>query len=276
MTQTDHPLELDPFEAYLRRDPLSTAGIDALVLEEGADHTEATEAIAEGLRELLKDQADRPAAEVRIVNVGDEPLHVILTKALAQTSRPLVLITTARVPWTLPHLEPLLKAIDQCDHVVGGRPAGDGRGARSWLGRLVRRILFGIPVRDAYSPCKLHRREKLIAILLQSSSSFIDVEILAKATFLGHLIDEVDVPPLPHWARWKGWWSDLNLVFRNPTFRSPLDDPRQNEHSGPAEPTEGQHEGHEGPGPEDGQGQGDIEQPRPFENDAPERLDQLS
>ena len=54
--------------------------------------------------------------------------------------------------------------------------------------------VFAVPVLDVHSPCRLHRREKLAAIPLQSASSFLDVEILAKATFLGHLIDEVDVP----------------------------------------------------------------------------------
>ena len=38
--------------------------------------------------------------------------------------------------------------------------------------------------------------EKLAAIPLQSGSSFLDLEILAKATFLGHLLSEVEIPPL--------------------------------------------------------------------------------
>ena len=41
----------------------------------------------------------------------------------------------------------------------------------------------------------------LAAVALQSSSSFLDVEILAKATFLGHLIDEVGRARLINWDR---------------------------------------------------------------------------
>ena len=61
---------------------------------------------------------------------------------------------------------------------------------------LARRLIFAVPLRDVHSPCRLHRLDKLAAIPLQSASSFLDTEILAKATFLGHLIDEVAIPPL--------------------------------------------------------------------------------
>ena len=94
------------------------------------------------------------------------------------------------------HLDPLLEAIDQADHVVGRRPAGRWENGHAVAGRLPRRLVFAVPLLDVHSPCRLHRLEKLTAIPLQSGSSFLDTEILAKATFLGHLLDEVDVPPL--------------------------------------------------------------------------------
>ena len=50
-------------------------------------------------------------------------------------------------------------------------------------------------------------------------SSFLDIEILAKATFLGHLIDEVDVPPLPGHSWHDGWWADWNQLFKHPQFK---------------------------------------------------------
>ena len=277
MTLPQDEPEIDPFEAHFRRDPLPDAGILALILEESTSQPEEGEAVAESLRELLKLHPDRHA-EVRIVRASDGPLCETLTAELKSASTPIILISTARGLWTSSHLEPLLKAIDQCDHVVGRRPLSDGRKLTAWLASLCRNVLFRVPIRDAYSPCRVHRREKLDEIILQSSSSFIDVEILAKATFLGHLIDEVEVSALPSWVRWKGWWKDLNLVFREPAFRSPLDEPgvEPGGGSGPAEPAEGQGEGHDRPGGEDRERHGDVEQPGPLEDDAPQGLDQLS
>ena len=65
---------------------------------------------------------------------------------------------------------------------------------------------------------------------------------LAKATFLGHLIDEVGVPPLRSLFRTAGRWSDWNQIFRHPLFQRV---------SGPAEEPQGQVECRDGPGSED-------------------------
>src|SRR5262249_8239002 len=136
------------------------------------------------------------AVEHRVVPVDGVDLGVALSSGLEDAHLPLVLVTTAREPWTPAHLEPLLKAIDHSDHVVGRRPARGTEAFRRWLSMLPRRLIFAVPLLDIHSPCRLHRREKLRSIPLQSTSSLLDVEIFAKATFLGHLIDEVDVPPL--------------------------------------------------------------------------------
>ena len=107
---------------------------------------------------------------------------------------------------------------------------------------LLRRLIFAVPLDDVHSPCRLHRLPKLLAIPLQSSSSFLDIEILAKATFLGHLIDEVDVPPLSCEFWHGGWWADWKNVFKHPQFK---------DLSGPAEKAEGEGERDDGPGGED-------------------------
>ena len=103
---------------------------------------------------------------------------------------------------------------------AAGRPGGRA-GVLRWLGSLPRRLIFAVPVLDVHSPCQLHRVEKLAAIPLQSGSSFLDLEILAKATFLGHLLSEVEIPPLGGWTTWRGWWTDLVTVLRRPEFRDP-------------------------------------------------------
>ncbi len=108
-----------------------------------------------------------------------------------------MLVTTAEEPWTKAASRATSgshQPVRPC-HWLPARAAA----ARNWtglLGSLVRRLVFAVPLRDVHSPCRLHRLDKLAAIPLQSASSFLDTEILAKATFLGHLIDEVAVPPL--------------------------------------------------------------------------------
>ena len=90
-------------------------------------------------------------------------------------------------------------------------------------------------------------REKLAAIPLQSGSSFLDLEVLAKATFLGHLLSEVDVPPLAGWILRRGRLRDLSLVLRHPDFRRPAVLAK----SVPTEDAEGQVERADGPGCKD-------------------------
>ncbi len=165
-----------------------------------------------------------------------------------------MIATSALAPWSAGHLDPLLKTIDARDHAIGCRP-------RSILGRVVRRcaalpyrLLFAVPVADLYSPLRIHRREALAKIPLQSASRLLDVEILAKATFLVQTIEEVDVPDLPspavgHVA------GDLASLFSHPILRP---DDAEPEGSGPAEPAEGQAEGGDGPGGENCQRDEDV------------------
>jgi hypothetical protein len=207
----------------------------------------------------------RPVEPI-VVPVEGMPLACALARGLEGARHPLVLVTTAQEPWTEAHLTPLLEAIDHCDHVIGHRPAGRWVRWKHWLSALPRRLIFAVPIRDIHSPCRLHRLEKLAAIPLQSASSFLDVEIIAKATFCGHLIDEVEVPALPGLVRAQGWWSDCRQLLRHPIFAGP---------SGPSEEAQGQGEGDDGPGREDRQGRAHIEQGGPVEQDTTQRVDQL-
>jgi hypothetical protein len=186
---------------------------------------------------------------------------------LRDATAPLILVTTSEELWTLAHLDPLLEAIDRCDHVVGRRRLSLIARIRRWVGRLPWRFLFAVPVLDVHSPCRLHRREKLAPIPFQSSTQFLDVEILAKATFFGHMIDEVDVPPLKSPEIWS-YWHDLVEVFKRPVLVKPAD-------SGPPEDSQRQVKGDRGPGGEDGQGGGNVEPAGPLEDHAPQGADQL-
>jgi hypothetical protein len=216
-----HPPD-DPFEAHSHREPRSRAAVRVVVLDRGGAAPAQAEAVGAGLIALLKGHHRK--ADLRIVSVRDcGGIGPAIEQAAADCDSPLVLVTTASEPWTEAHLRPLLEAIDKCDHVLGRRP---GHRWRQWLATLRWRIVFAVPVRDVHSPCRLHRREALAAIPLQSASSFAEVELLAKATFLGQLIDEVSVPPLaappPRIDP-----ADVQRVFRHPCFRRDSAPPKQ-------------------------------------------------
>ncbi len=237
---------VDPFEAHFRRDPMTGAGIRVIAI--AGDHTEKALAVASQLVETIKGRSRE--AEFVVVEPWDGRA-LAMERGLVGLKLPLVIVTSATEVWTAEHLDPLLKAIDACDHVVGRRRIGLVAKIRRWIVSRWWRFLFAIPSVDVQSPCRLHRAEKLREIVPQSVSSFLDVEILAKATFLGHLIDEVPVPALEASRSW-GAWDDFLAVFKHPRFRrEPV------AASAPAEEPKGQQEGPEGPGREDGQGEPD-------------------
>lgn len=211
-------LYYDPLMERLRREPRRGAGVTVLVFDAGEPHRAGR--IAEGLVSLIRGRG-RPAEAQVIASHAHEGQGPALATALMATSLPLVLITRAIEPWTAAHLDPLLAGIDDADHCVGSRPAGGlVPAALRWLAGLRWSVLFGVSVKDGTTPCRLHRREALARIPLQSESERIDLEILAKAMFLEQSLREVPVPPLaadpernPTLAR-----HDLSDLFRYPQF----------------------------------------------------------
>ena len=99
---------------------------------------------------------------------------------------------------------------------------------KGWLGPAENRywwkcrMLFSLRVGDINSKFKLFRRSVFDRMVLQSDGEFVHAEILAKANFLGCLMDEIvlsDKPdPLPSPDVGAEMWE----VFRNPKFRSPV------------------------------------------------------
>ena len=118
--------------------------------------------------------------------------------------------------------------------------AASGVGLIVWLGRpglpwlktawqrLWRRWLFGLRFRDASCPVRLYRRSIFPRILIQSKGAFADIEILAKANFLGCLFTEVDVSwsPAAGAAQPASVAGDFRRVFNRTDFGPPkLDEP---------------------------------------------------
>lgn len=242
----------DPFAAHARRDPLPKAEVRVIVVAASGPH--APDDIADGLVATLGRLGRR--AEAVVVLAEDRGWDRAIERGLVGATQPLVLVASSSEPWTEAHLRPLLDSINTCDHVLGRRPLGMVGRLGRWLASRPWRWLFAIPALDVHSPCRLHRREKLEAIPLQSASRFLDVELLAKATFFGHLIDEVPVPAMAD-AGAAGTWGDFVEVFRHPVLKP-------EEGSGPAEDPQGEQERPDGPGRQDQEGPGHVEQAGPF------------
>jgi hypothetical protein len=243
--------DLDPYELHFQREPRRDAGVFVIALR--SPDGRGGEPVAESVRARVR-SAGR-AVESVVIEMGETTTGV-LERAVNATAMPLVVITSAAAPWTDAHLKPLLGAIDKADHVVGCRPLAPGGRLRRWLANRPARWVFGVPAADIHSPCRIHRAEALRAIPLQSRSAFLDVEILAKATFLGHLIDEVPIPPLEGLPV-KLSRADRRLVARHPLFVRP---------SIPAEDSEREQEGERGPDGQDEQGRPDLADAGPLED----------
>jgi glycosyltransferase involved in cell wall biosynthesis len=87
------------------------------------------------------------------------------------------------------------------------------------------RLLFGLRVGDINSQFKLFRRSVFDRMVLQSDGEFIHAEILAKANFLGCLMDEVPLGDRPDPLPVPDVGSEMWKVFRDPRFRSPVPTP---------------------------------------------------
>lgn len=94
------------------------------------------------------------------------------------------------------------------------------------------RWLFGVRIVDLLSDFKLYRKAIFTHFPIQSDSDFVHVEILAKANFLGCLMDELPLTPkganpsilfqVEDRSGVKTMKEDLKNVFFKPEFRSRL------------------------------------------------------
>jgi hypothetical protein len=74
-------------------------------------------------------------------------------------------------------------------------PAPPWHGGQALLRRWLCRWVYGVPLADPFSGCKLYRTDFLRRFPIQSDGPFVHVEIAAKATFLTSIIDEIYLSP---------------------------------------------------------------------------------
>jgi glycosyltransferase involved in cell wall biosynthesis len=194
-------------------------------------------------------------AELRVLHHPQRRgLGAALRSGLAVVRHPLVFTAPCDRQFEPGDLSRLLERIDQVDLVTGvrvWRPVPGWLRGLGLLYRLIARIVFGIPmqrrgvwlgwsgyprrwlarwvfglrVQDAECLLRLYRRSILPRLVVQSDGPFAQIEILAKANFLGHLMDEV---PVTYHPRAKGsiadldlhdpFWSEAYRVFSAPDF----------------------------------------------------------
>ncbi len=117
----------------------------------------------------------------------------------------LVLYTDSDLPVDLDQVSTLIDLLrsDGADLLSAYRlNRGDRRrGAYSAVYNLLVRIVLGLHVRDVNFACKLVTRRVLDAMQLRSEGSFIDAELLARASRLGFVIIQT---PLEYFPRTRG------------------------------------------------------------------------
>jgi len=83
-------------------------------------------------------------------------------------------------------------------------------------------IVYGVPLEDPNAKFKLFRTAFLKRFPIQSDGDFVQIELLAKATFLTCVLDEVPLSPqrvaIPR-SRWSK--ADRKRVFTHPQFMQP-------------------------------------------------------
>lgn len=214
---------------------------EIILVDDGS--TDGTAAEAEALAQ------EKPNLRV-LKHVQQRGFGAALRTGLAAAQHPLLCYAACDPHYHPAELAKLLEYIDQMDLVSGyrgGRPMPTPLRAAGFLWRCLVRVLFGIPlppsqgwlgakleayqklirgcfgvrIRDLDSPFKLFRRGIFARIPLQSDGHFVHAEILAKANFLGCLMDEAVLDVAATWQADPKRWTEARQVFRHPDFGSP-------------------------------------------------------
>jgi glycosyltransferase involved in cell wall biosynthesis len=177
--------------------------------------------------------------------------------ALSEAKTPLFFYTAVNYPYTPADIRMMLERIELRDEILHKQPdliSGCRTGLATptsvvWIGyawRLFWRIfaglpmsepspwhgwrefwfafrvrwLYSIPLADVNSCFKLYRTEFLKRVPIQSDGDFVHTELIAKATFLTSIMDEVPLnpktDPIPSLELVR---ADQSLVFNSPEFR---------------------------------------------------------
>ena len=235
-------------------DALARLGRDYEILVVNDGSTDATPAILEKL-------AGGRVKHLQVLN-HDSPkgFGASLRTALEQAKHPLFFYTALDYPYAPHDLAKLLQRIEVRDAVLGKQPdlvsgCRTGRptpgpvaifgkawrllwrvalglqleplpawpGLRGYLYGLFVGCTFNVPLADVNSKFKLFRTSFLKRFPIQSHSDFVHTELVAKATFLTSILDELPLTPAEALeVQPASVWRDFWLVFNNPDFGRPV------------------------------------------------------
>jgi glycosyltransferase involved in cell wall biosynthesis len=200
------------------------------------------------------------AAHLRILrHESRRGFGACIRTALAETTTPLLFYTALDYPYTPSDIRPMLDRINLRDEVLGKQPdliSGCRTGLPkpglvTWSGRAWRlfwrivaglpiaepppwhgwpayrnrvrtKWIYGVPLADVNSCFKLFRTSFLQRFPIQSDGDFVHTELVAKATFLTSIMDEVPLTPKPDPIPSLGdTGADRRRVFTDPLFAFP-------------------------------------------------------
>lgn len=213
----------------------------------------------DGTADLLAKLAERVPSLHVLTHDSQRGYGACLRTAIATARHPLFFHTALDTAYSPSDLRKLLERIEITDEITSQRPvlvSGCRTGTQPPMGwrivgkawRLFCRIVMGLPLEptgvwlgfreqafsylvwmlfadpltDPKSAFKLWRSDFLKAVPIQSDSDFVHVELVAKATFLTRILDEVPLSPSNQTPHAKpSVWRDFWRVLRNPNFGTP-------------------------------------------------------
>jgi hypothetical protein len=146
-----------------------------------------------------------------------------LSRAIACCQTPIIAFVDPQVSLTRNDFSKLVHRLAPCDLVVGKR----SNVVSGWLRRPLTTLLcrsFGANVADPLSPFRMVRRSVVEGVVWQTAQPLLNLEMIAKLTYLTCLLDEVPIAaPAPEMTSvWRslGDWSALADLALRPRFWS--------------------------------------------------------
>ena len=164
---------------------------------------------------------------IRFVVVVNSESGMALTTGIRAARNPVLLFVDDEVSLNRDELKGLLERLEYADIVSGRRRKRWSSASLCWpIDRLLRSVL-GVPFTDPFCPIKIARREALAEVHLDQNGPRADFELLAKATYLIRLVDEVRIAlpwqgPTITGALFGQWRSFIAMILR-PRFADPAE-----------------------------------------------------